>query len=84
MNIVKFCDLLPGAEPTPRTQENFRKLSNIFLRKVQNCIIFAYFTQNFTSPALTFAGFDEKHHALETFEKTLKIYDENSIEKLTF
>ena len=31
-----------------------------------------------------FAILDEKHKLLCTFEKILKIYDENSIEKLNF
>ena len=51
--------------------ENFRKFARIFLWKVQKCIILAYFTQNFTNPALTFRAFGRKTQIVAKFWKFL-------------
>ena len=64
--------------------ENFRKFANIFFRKLQKCTILAYFSNIFKNMREIFARLDEKHNWLGNFEKSLKFFDENLIEKLNF
>ena len=44
----------------------------------------AYFQRKFKNPALDFRAFGRKTMGWGNFEKMLKIFDENSIEKLNF
>ena len=60
---------------TPRTLENFRKVSKDFLRKLQKCIILAYFPKIKQITSSFFVRFDEKHKLLRKFEKFLKMFD---------
>ena len=61
------------------------EFSKIFLGKLLECIIFAYFSKKIIKPGVNFSQrLDEKHKFFEIFEKFLKIFDENSIEKLNF
>ena len=62
----------------------FSKIYKIFLRKLRKRIILAYFSKDLTKNALIFARLDEKRKYLGNFEKVLKVFDENSIEKLNF
>ena len=67
--------------------ENLRKFSKIFknfLRKLQKCIILAYFSENLINHALNFCAFDEKRKWFGNCEKILKIFVENSIDKWHF
>ena len=45
---------------------------------------FSLFHTKFYKPSVNFSRLDKKHKVLGNFEKILKIFDENSIEKLTF
>ena len=45
---------------------------------------FSIFFKKFKNHALIFRGLDENHKLLGNFEKILKFFDENSIEKLQF
>ena len=56
----------------PRTPKKFRKFEQIFFKKWQKCIIFAYFTQNFTNPALIFRAFGRKTQIVGNFDKIFK------------
>ena len=62
-----------------------RKFSKNFLRKLQKMHHFSIFFKKFNKPCVNFfARLDEKRILLGNFEKILKIFDENSIEKLNF
>ena len=45
---------------------------------------FSIFSKNLTNHGLIFSRLDEKHNLLETCEEILKIFDEDSTEKLNF
>ena len=60
--------------------ESFEKISSENWLK---CIIYAYFSKDFVNHALIFRAFGRKTKCWD-FEKILKIFDENSIEKLNF
>ena len=64
-----------------QSRKKFRNFAKILFRKLPKCIILAYFTQNFTNPALIFRAFGRKTNCLKILAKIL---DENSIKKLTF
>ena len=52
-----------------RTPKKFLKFEKILLRKLRKCIIFAYFTQNITNPALIFRAFGRKIQIVGNFDK---------------
>ena len=63
---------------------NFRRVSKNFLRKFQEMHYFSiFFKETEQTMRYLFAGLDVKPKLLGNFEKTLKVFDENSIEKLT-
>ena len=67
---------------------NFEKIFESFLKDfhqkiAKNTLFLAYFSKNLTNRALLFARLDENTW-LGNFGKVLKIFDENSIEKLNF
>ena len=66
----------PGAK-------KFRNFSKKFLRKLLKCIILA-FSHYLRNHALNVRAFWTKKTLLVNFEIFLKIFDENSIEKLNF
>ena len=61
-----------------------RKVSKVSCENSKKCLILAYSQQNFKNPALIFARLDEKYKVLGNFEKILKFFDINSLEKLNF
>ena len=64
--------------------ENFRKFAKNSLRKLQNCRVFA-FLQKISKPCVKFSRVRTKNKVgWGNFEKIMKIFDENSIEKLNF
>ena len=58
----------------------FSKIFKKFLRSLLKCIILAYFSKDLTNHQLIFREFGGKTDCW----KFLKIFDENSIEKLNF
>ena len=68
----------PGAEPPGRRR--------IFeLKKIaKNALFWPIFQSKFKKPALNFSAFGRKTIGLGISEKTLKFFDENSIEKFNF
>ena len=64
----------------PRRRE-FSKTSEIFLRKLQKCSIFAYFAKDFQKHVLNYRAFGRK---AQLVGQILKFFDENSMEKLNF
>ena len=61
------------------------KICKKFLKKIAKCIILAYFSKNFKTPALILLAFGRKIQIVgENFKKMLKNFNENSIEKLNF
>ena len=73
----------PGAEP-PGRRRIFENLQKIHEENGKKCCIFDYFAKNFKTMWSIFARLDDKHNCLGNFEKFLKIFDENSMEKLNF
>ena len=65
--------LVGGSRGATGCWKNFENLQKIFLRRVQICIILAYFPQNFTNIALFYAYLEEKCKLLAYGEKILKI-----------
>ena len=57
----------------PRTPENFWKFAKYFLRKLQKCIILAYFSKKFNKPCVNFSRVRTKNtncwEILRNFEK---------------
>ena len=73
----------PGAEPSCR-RKNFGNLQK-FPLKIAKMHYFCLFYTKFYKPCVNFSRFWTKTtNCWKSFEKTLKILDENSIEKLTF
>ena len=64
--------------------ENFRKFSKFFLRNLLICIILAYVTKALTNHLLLLCAFWWKTQIVGKCWENLKIFDENSIEKLLF
>ena len=62
----------------------FENLQNIPEEKCKNCCIFAYFPKKLQNRALNFRAFGRKTQLVGEIEKILKLFDENSIEKLNF
>ena len=63
-----------------RTPENLRTFSKNFLRKLKKSIF-----KKMEKPCVNFArGWTRNTNCWGKIEKTLKIFDENSIEKLKF
>ncbi|KAF0139030.1 MAG: hypothetical protein FD143_3496, partial [Ignavibacteria bacterium] len=50
----------------------------------KNAVFSPILQKNFKTMRSIFARLDEKHNCLGNFEKFLKIFDENSMEKLNF
>ena len=50
----------------------------------KNAVFSPIWQRNFKTMRSIFGRFDEKHNSLGNFEKFLKIFDENSMEKLNF
>ena len=59
----------------------FRKFLKTFLRKLLKMHYFSIFSKNVNKQCVNFWGLDEKHKLLGIFQKILKFFDENSIEK---
>ena len=71
------------AEP-PDARE-LSKICKIFLKKIAKMHYFSlFFQRNVTNPALIFPRVWTKNTNCWKIEKSLKIFDENSIEKLNF
>ena len=69
----------------PRTSDNFRKFAKVFLRKVQKMHNFSLCSTKLYKPCVNFSCVWKKNtNGWEIFDKILKIFDDNSIEKLTF
>ena len=58
----------------PRTPKKLQKFEKISFKKLPKCIVFAYFTQNFTNPALVSLVLDEKHKFLKILRKFSNIF----------
>ena len=69
----------------PLTPENFRKFAKKFLKKIAKRGVFSPILQrNFKTLRKIFARLTKNTIDWGNFEKTLKFFDENSIEKLNF
>ena len=90
-DIMKMYDMYNTAQGHGCSQDffregggTFRNFVKHFLRKLRKCIILAYFSKKLSNNALKFCAFGRKCKLLGTFERILKICNENSIEKLNF
>ena len=70
----------PGADP-PDAGEFSKICKKIPEENCKKCCIFAYFAKKFQNHALNFRAFGRK---TQLFGEILKIFDENSKEKLNF
>ena len=68
----------------PEILRNFRNFSKNSSENFEKSIILAYFSKSLTNHALIFRAFGRKLQIVGKFEKSLEIFDENSIEKLNF
>ena len=57
-----------------------RKIKKKFVRKLQKCIILAYFSKNLTNPALLFCAFGRKWQFIGNFEKISEKFEKFSSE----
>ena len=73
-----------GGADRPGRRRNFLKFAKNSLRKLLNMHYFSLFFKKFQNYALHFCAFGRKTQFVGKFEKILKIFDENSIEKLHF
>ena len=67
--------------------EILRKFLKILKKLLERFVKMLYFSISFkrlNKPVFLFRRLDKKHKLLGNFEKMLKIFDENSIEKLNF
>ena len=65
--------------------ESFEKNFEKFHKNIaKNALFLHIFQKELTNHALIFSRLDQKRKLLGNFEKILKIFDENSIEKLNF
>ena len=75
----------PGGLTLPRTPENFRKFAKKFPKKIAKMLYFRLFCKKISKPCVTFSRVWTKNTIVwGNFEKILKIFDGNSIEKLNF
>ena len=68
----------------PRTTENFRNLSKVFIRILLKWIILAYFQNKYTNYALIFHDLGEKHKLLGNFEEKLENFLRKFNRKIEF
>ena len=74
-----------GGAPPPGHRKIFENLQKKFLKKIaKNALFWPIFQRKFKNPPLDFRAFGRKTIGWENFEKILKFFDENSIEKLNF
>ena len=67
------------------SEKIFENFENCSSENCLKCIILAYFSKKLTNYALRFSPFGRKNHKrVGNFDKILKFFDENSIEKLNF
>ena len=68
----------------PGRRRIFENLQKIPEENCNKCCILAYFAKKFQKHALNFRAFGRKTIVWGNSEKMLKIFDENSMEKLNF
>ena len=73
-----------GGRSPPNAGEFSKICKKIHEENCQKCCIFAYFVKKFQKHAVNFRAFERKNNYFGIFEKTLKIFYENSMEKLNF
>ena len=79
------CALAKGASPEPPGRRRiFENLQKIPKENGKNAVFSPILQKDFKTMLSIFARLDEKHNCLGKFEKFLKIFDENSMEKLNF